>query len=67
MFLWYTAKELDQIELGGSHLGCGDDRFELFDWVNAGEKTDQVDGSYGAEESAEADAGTEKLLGNHEL
>ena len=59
--------ELDQIELGGSHLGCGDDRFELFDWVNAGEKTDQVDGSYGAEESAEADAGTEKLLGNHEL
>ncbi|XP_039794999.1 uncharacterized protein LOC120660515 isoform X1 [Panicum virgatum] len=58
--------ELDQIELGGSHFGCGDDRFELFDTVNAGEKNDQVDGSYGTEESAEADAGTEKLLGNHE-
>jgi len=34
--------------------------------VNAGEKNDQVDGSYGTEESAEADAGTEKLLENHE-
>ncbi|RLN33993.1 uncharacterized protein C2845_PM03G33190 [Panicum miliaceum] len=59
--------ELDQIELGGSHFGCRDDRFELFESAHDGEKPDQVDVSYGAEESAEADAGTEKLLGNHEL
>ncbi|CAD6225152.1 unnamed protein product [Miscanthus lutarioriparius] len=59
--------ELDQIELGGSSFGCGDDRFELFESVHDGDKPDEVDGSCGAEESAEADAGTEKLLGNHEL
>ncbi|XP_066390176.1 uncharacterized protein [Miscanthus floridulus] len=59
--------ELDQIELGGSSFGCGDDRFELFESVHHGDKPDEVDGSYGAEEYAEADAGTEKLLGNHEL
>lgn len=46
--------ELDQIELlGGPSLGGGGD----------GDKPDEVDGSYGAERSAEADAGTEKLLG----
>lgn len=59
--------EIDQIELGGSSFGCGDDRFELFESVHDGDRPDEVDGSYGAEESAEADAGTEKLLGNHEL
>ncbi|TVU09352.1 hypothetical protein EJB05_42822 [Eragrostis curvula] len=58
--------ELDQIELGDSGFGCDDDRFELFESVNDGEKPDQVDDGYGAEESAQADAGTEKLLGNRE-
>ncbi|CAL5074584.1 unnamed protein product [Urochloa decumbens] len=59
--------ELDQIELGNSRFGYGDDRFELFESADDGEKPYQVDASSGAEESAEADAGTAKLLGNHEL
>ncbi|RCV11481.1 hypothetical protein SEVIR_2G197000v4 [Setaria viridis] len=59
--------ELDQIELGGSHFGCGDDRFDLFESADDGEKPDQVDAIYGSEESAQADAGTARLLGNHEL
>nr|CAB3453254.1 unnamed protein product [Digitaria exilis] len=58
--------ELDQIELGGSHFGCSDDRFELFESADDGEKPDQADGSYSAEQSADADEDTEKLLGNHE-
>lgn len=60
--------ELDQIELGDSHFGCGDDdRFDLFESADDGEKPDRVDAVYRAEESAQDDAGTAKLLGNHEL
>ncbi|CAN6217463.1 unnamed protein product [Urochloa humidicola] len=60
--------ELDQIELGDSQFGHDDDRFELFESADDGEKPYQVDATSGAaEESAEADAGTAKLLGNHEL
>lgn len=58
--------ELDQIELRDSQFGCdSDDRFELFESANDGEKPDQIGAGYDAEESAEgvAVAGTEKLLG----
>ncbi|GJM98949.1 hypothetical protein PR202_ga16002 [Eleusine coracana subsp. coracana] len=60
--------ELDQIELGDSPFGCGDDdRFKLFDSAKNDEKPAQIDDGFGAEESDEADAGTEKLLPNREL
>ncbi|KAL6846664.1 hypothetical protein ACP4OV_024112 [Aristida adscensionis] len=62
--------ELDHIEMGAPRGGggAGDGRFELLEEEgDGGEKGEQVGAGYGDGVSAEAEAGTEKLIANREL